>query len=623
MGVNRYRGSAASYRNQSVVYRHRGYFYARRRSSGDEDKKSKRMPARTRYKIEKKVRDHHKKLKKQAKKNPPQKRKKKDPGIPNSLPFKDKILQEAEERKQQAAELRQHQKEERQKLMAEKRQLSLAQVAADAERRSSQFEQKTAVIEELQTGSGTLLSERSAKAYYREFRKVVEAADVVLEVLDARDPLGSRCPQVEEAVLNSGLNKRLVLVINKIDLIPKDNLEKWLKYLRNELPVVAFKASTQNQRQNLSQSKVPVQRSTEGLRRSALCLGADMLMTLLGNYCRNKGIKTSIRVGVVGFPNVGKSSIINSLKRSKACNVGATPGVTRTMQEIQLDKHIVLLDCPGVVVATGSSDAAVALRNALRVETLEDPVKPVEAILQRVNRAQLLMYYRLPDFTTVHEFLSALARRQGRLKKGGVPDTDMAARTLLNHWNTGRIKYFTVPPETHELPTHISSNIVTEMSKEFDLEALLSGEADQYNELLPVASLNALSFNCQGLTEGRDPDMEQEDMGDTHSTELLSSAVTVSMPSSVAPSGRTSPLTSLEKVRRGKVKNKSGGSQQDGNLQLNKERDMEFKKLKKRRKRNDKLAGKLSAELEAAMDLGLGSRTEKMDEAYDFKTDFK
>jgi len=286
----------------------------------------------------------------------------------------------------------------------------------------------------------------------------------------------------------------------------------------------------------------------------------------------------------------------------------------------------VLLDSPGVVMATGSSDAAVALRNALRVETLEDPVKPVEAILQRVNRTQLLLYYRLPDFTSVHDFLCLFARRQGRLKKGGVPDTDMAARTLLNHWNTGRIKYFTEPPEAHVMPTHISSSIVKEMSLEFDVDALISDEAVVLKDLLPVSSLNALSFASHGLTEGRDPDNMEQDMEETTTpnNDLLSEAVTVSMPASLAPSGRSSPVTSLEKSRGKKLKNRSQWSAQDGNLQLNKERNLAFKKLKKRRKRNDKLGGKLSAELESAMNFNLGgpSTSEGMDQDYDFKADY-
>ncbi len=68
-----------------------------------------------------------------------------------------------------------------------------------------------------------------------------------MKVLDARDPLGCRCARVEEAVLQSGGKKKLVLVLNKIDLVPREVVEAWLKYLRNEFPTVAFKASTQVQ----------------------------------------------------------------------------------------------------------------------------------------------------------------------------------------------------------------------------------------------------------------------------------------------------------------------------------------------------------------------------------------
>nr|CAH7762287.1 unnamed protein product [Callosobruchus chinensis] len=88
----------------------------------------------------------------------------------------------------------------------------------------------------------------------------------------------------------------------------------------------SFKASTQTQNRKLGQKKFS---KSQDLVQNSTCVGADLLMSLLGNYCRNKGIKTSITVGVVGLPNVGKSSIINSLKRSKACNVGAAPGVTK------------------------------------------------------------------------------------------------------------------------------------------------------------------------------------------------------------------------------------------------------------------------------------------------------
>lgn len=75
-----------------------------------------------------------------------------------------------------------------------------------------------------------------------------------------------------------------------------------------------------------------IRNANSTLMASSVCLGADSLLQLLKNYCRTNGVKTSITVGIIGYPNVGKSSLINSLKRSRAVGVSSTAGFTRTVQ---------------------------------------------------------------------------------------------------------------------------------------------------------------------------------------------------------------------------------------------------------------------------------------------------
>ncbi|XP_034537869.1 guanine nucleotide-binding protein-like 3-like protein [Notolabrus celidotus] len=511
-------------------------------------------------------------------------------------------------RKQRLQDLQEKQRRSREQELMKRRNLQSFQ--NDILQRQRQFEQRETEMQSLEKHVN-FENENSRKAYYREFKKVVEASDVILEVLDARDPLGCRCPQVEQAVIQSGTNKKIVLVLNKIDLVSKEIVEKWIKYLRNEFPTIAFKASTQQQSKNLKRSNVPVTQATTELLSSSACVGADCLMKLLGNYCRNLDIKTAITVGVVGFPNVGKSSLINSLKRARACSVGATPGVTKCLQQVHLDKHIKLLDCPGIVMATSTTDAAMILRNCVKIEQLVDPLSPVEAILRRCNKSQITEHYGVSDFHTALEFLSMLARRQGKLRKGGLPDTDKAAKSVLLDWTGGRISYFTHPPETHTLPTHVSAEIVTEMSKAFDWDELEKGNQEVLAESACPDVQMGFCMETTGMTQGglSDPFADLEMAGKTYEEPAFNDESEVMEDDQDPEFGPMTVEIKSQKSKTDSVANDAASRApglkdilhvdplQQGHALL-----AASKKRKKQQKRADKIATKLSDTLTSAMD---------------------
>jgi nuclear GTP-binding protein len=346
----------------------------------------------------------------------------------------------------------------------------MAGIAADAAERAQSFGLASATADAdaaLASQGGRVLTSNAdaggstRRAFYRHVRALFEKADVLLEVLDARDPLSCRAPAMEALALAQEPPKRIVLVLNKIDLVPPEVVQKWLVYLRKEFPTVAFKASTQQQRSHLAApGGGAVNKATEAgeVRTGSGAAGADTLVQLIKNYSRSHDLKRAVTVGVLGYPNVGKSSVINSLKRSKAVGVSAMPGFTKSLQEVQLDSKVTLIDCPGVIfdeegkdlASKNGASASLLLRNCISVDQIEDPEGAVEGILRRCAREKLMALYAIPGFETTQDFLSHIAVKRGKVGKGGVPDREGAARAVLQDWNSGKIPFFVLPPTAEE-----------------------------------------------------------------------------------------------------------------------------------------------------------------------------
>lgn len=271
----------------------------------------------------------------------------------------------------------------------------------------------------------------------------------MVQVLDARDPLGCRSKQAESFILQSG--KRLIFLLNKSDLVPRENLEGWLQYLRNEQPTFAFCATTQKQRRNLSTA-----------------FGTEAVMAVIKNYSRDQGIKTAITVGVVGMPNVGKSSFINSLRRERVCNVGSKPGITRALQEVVLDGTVRLLDGPGVVLcADPQSGEENLLRNVVSEELIGDPVSVVEVVARKIGLAQLAKVYQVNELAgSVTELLFLISKARGKVGKGGVPDLEGSARVIIHDWNRGAIPFYSIPPKRTDT---LESSLLTKLSEEYSV----------------------------------------------------------------------------------------------------------------------------------------------------------
>ncbi|KKZ66370.1 hypothetical protein EMCG_07873 [[Emmonsia] crescens] len=280
---------------------------------------------------------------------------------------------------------------------------------------------------QLTTAREPVFSKGQSKRIWNELYKVIDSSDVVIHVLDARDPEGTRCRSIEKYMREEAAHKHLIFVLNKCDLVPTGVAAAWVRALSKDHPTLAFHASINNS------------------------FGKGSLIQLLRQFSALHSDRKQVSVGFIGYPNTGKSSIINTLRNKKVCTVAPIPGETKVWQYITLMKRIYLIDCPGVVPPSNNdTEEDILLRGVVRVENVENPEQYIPGVLKRVQPRHIERTYEIKNYKDAIDFLSILARKGGRLLRGGEPDVDGVAKMVINDFLRGKIPWYTPPPHSSD-----------------------------------------------------------------------------------------------------------------------------------------------------------------------------
>jgi len=232
--------------------------------------------------------------------------------------------------------------------------------------------------------------------YWKIVNQILREADIILEVLDARLIDETRNKEIEAKA-----NKQIIYVINKCDLVDKSQHKTSLR------PSVFI--STKER------------------------YGTTVLKKLILRYAKT----TPVTVGVVGYPNTGKSSVINALSGRGKAKASSESGYTRGVQLIRAGK-IVLLDTPGVI-PVGDDELKQALISAIDFSKLREPDMAAMYIMEKYP-GYVEKHYGVSQSGDIEERLERIAVKMNKLRKGGVADTDSAARLILRDWQRGLIR---------------------------------------------------------------------------------------------------------------------------------------------------------------------------------------
>ena len=257
----------------------------------------------------------------------------------------------------------------------------------------------------------------------RAMEEDIKLVDLLIELLDARCPLATRNPDIDKL----GQGKARLVLLNKSDLADPRTNDEWLDYFKN-LGITAVILNAQR---------------GEGMKQINAAVRDACQEKIERN--RKKGIlNRPMRAMVVGIPNVGKSTFINSYAKRAVAKTGNKPGVTKGKQWIRLSKQLELLDTPGILwpkIDDREAGFSLAMIGSMNDEILniDDMCREFLDMMKKKHSDILFEKYDITEEMGLEESLVAVAKRRNALKGGGLPDLDKAVRFLIDDFRSGKL----------------------------------------------------------------------------------------------------------------------------------------------------------------------------------------
>ena len=258
-----------------------------------------------------------------------------------------------------------------------------------------------------------IVGDTNIKPYLRVISDIIKESDIVLEVLDARMPELSRNSEIESLVKSSG--KKLILILNKSDLVSEKDLRKNYQNLIKENPTFVISSKDK--------------------------MGTKRLREYIFMQAKNNG-NEKFRIGILGYPNTGKSSVINSLTLRKKAKVTSKAGTTHGQQWANFTDKISIIDSPGIIPLNENDETRLALIASKNVEKIKNPELVAHTIINLFSdKTNIEKLYEIKiNSDDPQEIIEQVGNKKRYIKKHGEVEIIRASSQIIRDWQSGKLR---------------------------------------------------------------------------------------------------------------------------------------------------------------------------------------